>query len=550
MATGILVNYNGCPQSLDALIPDNGLATLAGGLLSKGHKVKILDYCTIETISRMVPEELSSKLKSIYPDLLSILASGSSNLGIFSLIRIGMLKREIEKFRKKVLKEITEEITNSAKTLKVDFIGFKLWTGEGFDGSVEIAKNIKRVLPNIKIFAGGTHVDWFMESIFDYTDIFSVLAYGEGEETIILLAEYSQNKRNLSEIPNIIYREYGKNIINPMRRIDNLDLLPRPEYEKTVYPAMNGDQKLRIIMIDESRGCPNSCYFCSETRKSGNRWRERNATTIVDSIEEFIRNHHVTNYRFAGSNTPPNLRRKLAEEIIKRGLKINYAGFGHVRSANSEDYELLRSSGCLSLAFGIESGSQEIIDRDINKKVTIEEIKIALKKCKAANILIVASLIVPCPHDTKETIEETLKLITEIHPDAVTLQLPGLIPHTFWEENKEQFGFEPDRDYLKKIMVYKINFLLPPNLWPPLPYKVTGRSHKEIAKIAMEFFMQLEKQGVGVGISDYLLIIGKVLGKSVAEMREFNQKAFFMGDHQAIFDLTKQFNSKTVLLKE
>jgi anaerobic magnesium-protoporphyrin IX monomethyl ester cyclase len=537
MATkSILVNFNGCPSTVDSLMPDNGLASLAGSLLENGHETHIIDFSTVDIIRRMIPEAISRELSIVYEESIA----AGHQLSKTTLEHLLELDHDLERHKQLELLKIGDEIVDEATRIGADFIGFKLWTGEGFEGSVKIATNIRKKLPNIKLFAGGPHVDWFMENIFEYTDVFDVLAYGEGEETIKFLADYADNKYDLSDISNVIYQKNGKINVTPPKRIKDLNLLPEPVYDETIYPAMKGDQKIRFIMIDESRGCPNSCYFCIHPQKSGNKWRKRDPFRTVDLIEKLSHQLNTSAFRLAGSNTPPDLRKEIAQELIRRKLKIGYAGFGHVRG--NEDYDLLYKSGCLSLAFGVESGSQRILDQDLNKKTKVEQIVSALTSCKRAGILTVASIIIPCPHDTDETIKETLDLLIRTRPDSVTIQLPGLIPGAYWYKNRESFDFEIDDDYMVKLMLYKIKLLLPPMLWDSLPYKLNGRTHNQFSAIAQSITTELEKNDILTGIGDFLLLIAKFLGISTREIRDLNRRMFFVGDHVKIKDVIRTFN--------
>jgi len=536
----ILVNFNGCPSSFDSFMPDNGLANLAGSLIAEGHKTIILDFCTVGIVGRIIPNELQSELSEAYDQFLKTVISGNQ----FSkslLNNLFELDKRLEQNKLLELPNIAQEIINEAKRLNADFIGFKLWTGEGFYGSVKIAEIIKLELPNIKLIAGGPHVDWFMENIFDYTDVFDILVYGEGEEAIKLIAEYVEGKLGIGDIPNIIYKKNGNICIAPKKIISDLDSLADPVYDQAVYPAIRGNQKIKFFMIDESRGCPNTCNFCIHPQKSGNKWRMRDHKLTIDLIEKISRELNTNAFRLAGSNTPPDLRDRIARELIKRKLNINYAGFGHVRC--DENYELLHDSGCVSLAFGVESGSQEILDRDINKKVSIQQMISALTECKRAGILTVASIIAPCPHDNEKTIKETLDLLILTKPDSVTIQLPGLIPKAFWYKNREQFGFDIDDDYMKSLMLYRIKLLLPPILWDKLPYRINDKSSYELTIIAQKLSSELERNGILTGIGDFLLLIGNLMGIPAADMRDINRKMFFTGNFDMIHKMVGSFNS-------
>ncbi|MEK7397506.1 MAG: radical SAM protein [Candidatus Poribacteria bacterium] len=541
MATkSILINFNGCPSTIDSLMPDNGLANLAGSLLEEGHGTVIMDFSTVDVFRRMIPDEISKELSIIYEESIANIQSGNkSDKSIIG--RLLELDRELENHKKLELNKIAYEIIDIATQIGTDFIGFKLWTGEGFTGSLIIAKIIKDKLPDVKLFAGGPHIDWFMERVFDYTDVFDVLAYGEGEETIKLLAEYSEGKRYLSDIPNIIYQNDGRINTTKLKRISDLNSLPDPVYDESVYLAMKDDQKINFVMIDESRGCPNSCNFCIHPQKSGKKWRKRDPLQTVDLMVKLGKQLNTYGFRLAGSNTPTNLRKEIAQEILRQGLNMVWTGFGHVKGG--EDYELLKTSGCLALAFGVESGSQTILNQSVNKKVKVDDIVSAITKCKNAGISTIASTIVPCPYDTEETIRETLELLIRAKPDSVTLQLPGLIPGSDWYKKRDEFGFELNDDYMIKAMIYKIKLLLPPILWDPLPYRMNGRDHPQMMALAQGVSIELEKNGVLTGCNDFLALIGKLMGISLKEMRDINRRMFFINDYKQIKSMIKSFNA-------
>ena len=73
---------------------------------------------------------------------------------------------------------------------------------------------------------------------------------------------------------------------SPSKRIDDLNKLPSPVYDDNIYWAMKDNQKMRIAIIDESRGCPFVCDFCSHPTKSGKKWRIRKPERVVDIMEK------------------------------------------------------------------------------------------------------------------------------------------------------------------------------------------------------------------------------------------------------------------------
>ncbi|MFB0562711.1 MAG: radical SAM protein [Candidatus Lokiarchaeia archaeon] len=546
MTRSLLINYSGYPAVIRSLALDNGLANLAGSLIQKGHQTKILDYAIVDTIKRLFPHECSDELSCLTRRIISSLERGllpqRDDLSAFR-----DLDDWINELQKEKVQQIAQEISKYAKAYKADFVGLKLWSGDGFAGSIAIAEKLKQDSPKLPVFAGGPHVDSFKENIFDVCDIFDALVYGEGEETITMLADYVSGKRRLQDIPNLIYKNNGRIISTPIKRIENLDSLSFPVYDEDVYLAMKGNQKIKMVFIDESRGCPNHCSYCIHPIKSGNRWREKTAEAVVEQMEEMNRKYGFTSFRFAGSNPPPFLKRRIADEILKRGLKITYSAFGHIRDGSVVDFELLRKSGCYSLFFGIESGSQRILDESMNKGVRIDEITKTIKACKDAGLYVVGSVIIPAPQETEETKKESFNLLLRMRPDSVVVWFPALMLGTDWERNSQKYGFDIQnrKSFLREAMLYKIKSFYPPTLWESSSeYRLNGKSFKEITKETGNFRRLLERNGILTQVTSETASIARYAGMSPRDLRDKARKYLSNGDYESIEELVSKINQK------
>jgi hypothetical protein len=235
MARALLISYPGYPYTPSSLLPDNGLANLAGALVEAGHEALVLDYGTVDTMRRLVLPELRRKLGEVYDRLRSAREKRTSGLATaWSLVRLRRLDRQLARHRAREVQRIAEETVSLVENEKPDFVGFKLWNGDGFDGPVTIAEHLKRRFPNLKLFAGGPHVDFFRGLIFERTRAFDGLVFGEAEETIVQIGDYASGKGRL-DFPNLITPD---GVERGIRRINDLDSLPMPVYDEHVYPAM------------------------------------------------------------------------------------------------------------------------------------------------------------------------------------------------------------------------------------------------------------------------------------------------------------------------
>ena len=527
--SSLLVSYTGCPRNLTNLYPDNGLASLAACLIKNGHKTKILDYGTVDTMRLMSPGIIRKWLKKIY----------TKRGKIWGETQLFFIKKVLVIFRKRFENKTAKDILNIIKSERIDFIGFKLFVGDGFRGSISTAKKIKRRYPNLKIFAGGPTVDICHEHIYREFDGFDALAYGEGEETIVMLAEFVQGRVELEEIPNLIFRRDGKIITTKAKRVEDLNNLPFPVYDEDVYLSMRSNKKVKAIVFDESRGCSYRCAFCNHREKSGTFTRTKTAKRIVDEMEFMITKYEISSFRFAGSNPPLKLMESIAEEVMARGLKVYYHFMARVDFSNEGMLRKMKKSGALSVLFGIESGSQYLLDK-LNKNCKVNQIKTAVKAAKKTDLFVIGSFIFPLPFENDATKEETINLVKELKLDGLFINPPGVFPGTEWAKNPDKYNIEisvTTAEFAKCWLYFDID-----SAHGFLPYTVNGKNRKEIITEERNFIRTLIKQGLFRTAGEDGALLSHKVGILPEEFSHLLNPLFFSGDYVAISQILKRLN--------
>lgn len=540
MARVLLVNYAGYPYCPSSLMPDNGLATLAGVLRQNGHQARILDLATVSVLRRLYPEWISRRVNPIARALFE----EDRRPRWWQLAQMGVLANVLDRHQARVVNELAREVVGEAREFHPDLVGFKLWNGDGFLGSVLMAKQLRRALPDVTVVAGGPQVDYFEHHILDYTDVFDYLAYGDGEDVIAPLVEVAAGRRAPADVPNLIYRRGGQTIKTARRAVQDLDGVAFPDYSTETYPAMTGDDKLKIVVINESRGCPFGCYFCIHPVKSGGVWREESPGRVVDEIEAVMGAVGTGLFVYAGSNTSTRVAMGIAREIMDRGLDIRYACFGHARGLSRADFHTLRRSGCLAVFYGLESGSQEILDRSMNKHLKVDEARNVMSECKREGIFTIASIIYPSPFETERSRAETLKLLLEVRPDSVPVTAPGLIPGTPWHTRAAEFGFQVEEspETWRYALTYKIKLLYPPKFWKRLPYSLNGMDSRTLLATSSEFSSELERNGILTNVPHEMVVMAEAAGMDARTFRNRCRTAFFSGDADAVAGMVSTIN--------
>jgi radical SAM superfamily enzyme YgiQ (UPF0313 family) len=431
---------------------------------------------------------------------------------------------------------IAAELAETVAEESPDFVVFQVWDGDGFTGSVALAEAIREKTPDIPLYASGPQAARFHEYFYRKTEVFDAVIYGEAERIVPVMAEVATGRR---------YMDGSDVVRTPRGEGMEMDDLPPPIYDEAVYPAIAGDEKIKIVRLDDSRGCPNKCYFCTHPTEEGERLRVASAEKLADRMQRLIDRYGLRVYHFAGSSTPGTLLGGVAEEILDRDMDVLYSSFGHYGSAEPHHFELMARSGLHSLFFGLESGCEEILRQSVGpvKAKNLHRAQMVNRMAQKAGIFTIASVIVPLPGDTEETLRTSLEFIIEMQPNSVTLQFPGLLPGTPWFEKLEEFGFEADRE---QIMVqgldYKLKLMFPPQFWEEPPYTLDGMSFHEYTRLTGKFAHDLEANDILTGISHYNALISECAGIPPEKFRDLARLWCFTGDADAMADLAAKAN--------
>ncbi len=544
MPGALLVSFGGYPYTPSSLTPDNGLANLAGALAEVEVESRILDFGTVSTMRRLFPSELTETLR---PQAEQLLGGGGGELDDQTRSRLRELDAALQQHQRAQMGAIAGEVAEKVRDLRPDFVGMKLWNGDGFTGSVIIAEHLREQFPSLPIYAGGPQSSWWGEAIYDRTDAFTCVTDGEGERVIKLLARHAAGQAQPGDIPGITFLDGGEVRSTPRAEGLDMDTLPEPVYDPEVYPAMAGDEKIKIVVIDDSRGCPHQCGFCTHPVESGRRLRTASADVLADRMERIIADHRIHAFRFSGSSTPGRLMAEVADEIIARDLDVTFTCFGHFASASPDHFEQMAEAGLYAIFFGLESGCQDVLDRAVRKGIDLESVRDTVRRAQQAGIFVVTSMIVPLPFDTEETIQQSLEMLLDLRPDAVPVQFPGVLPGTPWWNNPEQYGFDFDREEMtRQGLDYKIKLLFPPSMWEAPPYTLHGRPFSEFARDTMRFTGALEKAGILTSLPDDNALIAECAGMAPREFRDLSRLWCTIGDAEAMGEMVARANRNIV----
>jgi hypothetical protein len=428
----------------------------------------------------------------------------------------------------------------------VDLLGLKLWFGPGLQAGLELAASLARRHPGLKVFVGGPMATLIPQRLLQQFGVVQGVCVGEGEETIVALAEHCDSGRSLSGVPNLVTRD-GAGFSAAPRSFPDLESLPRPVYSPEVYPAMEGGQKLPIVYVDDSRGCPRTCPFCGHRVFSGRTRRERSAERVVSYMEAYRQELGARAFRFTGSSTPQRLYQQVAELLLERQDDFLYSGFAHLGSWRGAGHPRLRRSGLAALFVGIESGSAQLLRGSLGKPLSLVRLSTQVRACMDAGIFVCGSVIFPAPGETQKTEAETLALLLGLFQGrelcSVPVQPAFPAPYSRWWREMAVFGFEADHQaLLTDLLRRRARRFAPLHAADPLPYRLDGQPFAKLSERAAGLVRQLGEHGILTGMSDETVLIALAAGYTPGEFRRMDREIFVLGDADRMSEVISRVN--------
>jgi anaerobic magnesium-protoporphyrin IX monomethyl ester cyclase len=338
----------------------------------------------------------------------------------------------------KELKALEHYITQT----KPKIIGFSTMT-ETYQNGLLLARFVKKVNPDLITVFGGPHVTFLYEETL-VNDCVDIVIRREGEYTMLELAKYFvRGEGSLNDIKGIVYKSNGKVIRTGARpMIQDLDALPYPVRDFLDFEDhMNTDLKRARQMVIASRGCPGRCKFCAASALSGGRYRMRSVDNIAGELIDLKQKGMLVVF-FGDDTVVVDIPRLLKLCSLLKELGITWGAECRVDAMTKDLAKILKDSGCIALQFGIESGSQELLDQ-MRKDITLQQIEQAVKWATEAKITVACSMMIGMPEDTEKSIKQTIDFgikLQETYKAAALVACFTPYPGTYYYNHANELG--------------------------------------------------------------------------------------------------------------
>lgn len=396
-----------------------GLATMASVLHQQGHIVKIFD------------------------------AEHSPKADTFSWAKASTLCDSYNDALRDDAHPVWSEIRKYVKQFKPQIVGISVLSVK-VASAYKIARMCKEIDFDLTVLVGADHPTVFPSIILENHDV-DVVVRGEGESTIVDLIQTLEKEaipESLDSVKGISYRRNGKIIHNPDRPlIPELDSIPMPRLEALVQ--LKTYRPVDFGVIISSRGCPYRCTFCGVQTIWSRKMRSCSVQNVLEEVT-FLKEKWGTEY-FSFRDALFTLNRNriilLCDEFIQRNLNIQWECLTRVDFIDRVLLQRMKKAGCVTIRVGIESTDQTVLE-SMKKQIDLNKVKEAAHILNQMGFYWSAYFLFGTPHETRNSMQNTLRFIKEIDPPFVTLSRFAPIPGSeMYSELEEKNMISPYIDW-------------------------------------------------------------------------------------------------------
>lgn len=342
--------------------------------------------------------------------------------------------KEVKLIDANILKLNDDELKNAVNDFSPDVVGVGCLTPTIFN-ALNVVRIVKEIKKSVYTVFGGAHASAVPEEVLEDKNV-DIVVRGEGEETMLALVKAISDKKPLSTVRGISYKNGSNAIIaNPDRPlIKDLDSISFPAWDllpmdKYYLPATRKGVLGKSATVLTSRGCPFNCIFCSKA-VFGRTIRYRSPENIINEVEILKNKYNVREILFVDDTISLDKDRmiELCKLMIDKNLGISWECHSRVDAVTDDLLKYMKQAGCRGIAFGIESGSPKMLE-NIDKRITLEQAMNAIKLCRKHKITSLCSFMFGNPGETKDTAKKTIDFAKKLDPDFANffalVPLPG-----------------------------------------------------------------------------------------------------------------------------
>jgi len=282
------------------------------------------------------------------------------------------------------------------------------------------------------VIVGGPHATYFHREVLEDCPAIDVVLRHEFDTKIAGVADQYPD---LSNVSGITYRDADgihDNGDGDVAR--DLDSIPFPDREIVPWPwYLEAWYSRRPFMnMMTARGCPYHCAFCLWPQNMyGHKQRFRGLDNVLSELHELVGSYGLREVNIDDGTFTTNKSRVVTfcQRLRDEGLKLVWTCNGRVDNIDDEMLAEMKASGCKMVRLGVESGSQDVLDK-IRKGLTLAQIEEGVRRVKRSGMQALGGFMFGFPYDSRKTVEETIAFAKKPSPDQVQFSIAMCYPGT------------------------------------------------------------------------------------------------------------------------
>ncbi len=306
--------------------------------------------------------------------------------------------------------------------------GVSVLSGAPIRDALRVSRAVKAARPDIPVVWGGWHPSMFGTDCLAEPAI-DITVQAQGEVTFAEIVDRLRRGESLEGCAGCCYRgPRGEPRANPPRPMADVNDLSSHRYDLINVPGLYDLKGKRQLDYVSSQGCHFRCAFCSDPFVYNRQWTGLDPERVGEELEYLWRQYRFDDVNFQDETffTYPKRVEGIAEQLIRRNLNTTWAATlraDQCARLPEEVFALCKRSGLRRVLVGVESGSQEMLDR-IEKDIKIEQVFLTAERCRKHGVAGQFPFIVGFPDETDESVRATFTAIKRLRKMSPDFQTP------------------------------------------------------------------------------------------------------------------------------
>ena len=372
---------------------------------------------------------------------------------------------QVEIYDNYLLERPIEEVKSEIRKRSPEIVGITC-NSLAYERCLEMAKAVKEACPSCRVVVGGPHASYMPQTLLEHSEI-DFVVIGEGEQAMVQLVSSiikGEKAAKVALIPGVAYKIGSEIVKSTPQFISDLDSVPFPA--RHLLPMRMYDRALSYLTVKPvdtmsiHRGCPYKCTYCETRELWGTACRAFSPQRVIDEIKHMTETYGTKGIYFVGDNFTINKKRTFELCQLIRSSKIDLKWTCETRAdlISKELLSEMKSAGCQTMFFGVESGSPRI-QQKLNKGIDLQEVARAFELCRQVGIQTVTSFMLGIPGETVNDMNETFNFAKTLKADWCQFNIYIACPGSqLYDEVISQGLYDQLDNYLARVKTKEFDY--------------------------------------------------------------------------------------------